>query len=601
MTQVGTAAYPQFLHRARPDNVDRSTGESTEIELLPPPSYDLAIESPTTPGFMFPTFIPNSLDVASSADGPASPPPNDRARWYHPEEDHFYSPPVPTAHQAPGSPQPWADTGSPSPNTPSIYTHRRTVDPNPPLHTRPTFPIPESPGFPISTPSVQPVPRQQMPGRNKHLGIDPTTLPTALCISQSLMTAVNTGKDQAEIGRLIQEVIQLGEDENQARKMVEAGAIPHLITQFQKNLSTGERINDIVMAIGLLSHDLLSANSIIRSGTATLLAEFSKAAQLDPVRACLAWCLGRMIQSDDIAAKFIEDGLPDLLLNWLCISDSKDTQRYSAWVLGTLARTDILAEKLVQKGVIPVLTSHLMKTAVPDADSEDLCVALFGVARLARTIKCSKALAAAGSVEPMVRSLQQSLDPDVLNWSARAIGCHMRPNSSDMAQLLLWEGAAEGLARLPRSIPPEETEALGSFAFAVARFSCAEWGSGTRKALVRAGVVDALLSALRAASAIHTTNPQVHAELAVAVSFLGDIGGSAIRKEIRDAGGVDILKKVARQGPPDVQKACEMAITVITGNVFTRSSASAKTAFIHDWSGGCPEYPIIHPDFEGWR
>ncbi|KAF8597690.1 ARM repeat-containing protein [Ceratobasidium sp. AG-I] len=393
----------------------------------------------------------------------------------------------------------------------------------------------------------------------------------ALSVSQSLMIEVNKGTNQAEIRRLVCEVIDLAEDESQANKLVEVGVVPNLIQRFKELSPNGEGINHVILALGLLSHDLLSANCIVRTGTSHTLMEISKAARDDPVRACSAWCLGRMIQSDDIAARFIQDGLPELLINWMSVSQDKVTLRSCVWTIGMLARTDLLAGKLVDTGAIPALAAHLQQTAVANAEPEDLCVALFGVGRLARTIKFSKALAAAGSVEPTVRTLGTALNPDVLNWSARAIGCHMRPNSADMAKILLWDGAADGLARLPRVIPVHETDALGSFAFAIARFSCAEWGSGTRKALVQAGVVDALLSALRAASVVPTTNPRVHSELAFAVSFLGDVGGAAIRKEIQDAGGVDILRKVARQGPPDVRKACETAITTITGNIFTRS------------------------------
>ncbi|CAE6445405.1 unnamed protein product [Rhizoctonia solani] len=202
---------------------------------------------------------------------------------------------------------------------------------------------------------------------------------------------------------------------------------------------------------------------------------------------------------------------------------------------------------------IPVLASHLNRIIAPqtDFDPEDLAVALFAVGRFARTIKLSKALAAEGSVEPMVQALKTTLNPKVLNWSARAIGCHMRPNSSDMAKILLRAGAAEGLARLPSVVPAEETDALGSFAFAIARFSCAQWSPGTRKQLVEAGVVDALLRTLRAASSVPAIDPEVHADLALAISFLGDVGGSSIRKEIQDSGGVDILRQLAMQEPPE--------------------------------------------------
>ncbi|KAL5634064.1 hypothetical protein ACGC1H_006035 [Rhizoctonia solani] len=424
----------------------------------------------------------------------------------------------------------------------------------------------------------------------------------ALATSRSLMKAVNNKADPDEVRRLVLEVVRMAQDEHMAKRLVDTGVIPHLITEL-KNSSPGELgVNNIVFALGLLSRDLLSAASILRPGTAERLIEISKGTESGPARACLAWCLGRMVQSDEIAMRLIEDGLPELLISWLIVSDDTNTHRYCAWTLGTLARNDTLVDTLVELDAIPALASHLNRIATQsDSHPEDLCAALFAVARFARTIKLSKALAAAGSVEPMVQILTQTLDPGVLNWAARAIGCHMRPNSSDMARILLRAGAAKGLARLPDVVPTEETDALGSFAFAIARFSCAEWSAGTRKELVEAGVVDGLLRALRAAASVPATNPQVHAELAFAISFLGDVGGSSIRKEIQESGGVDILRQLARQEPPDVRKACETAITSTTGNVFTRLTASTKAGLTHDWRGGCPDYLIPHPNFDAWN
>jgi hypothetical protein len=169
----------------------------------------------------------------------------------------------------------------------------------------------------------------------------------------------------------------------------------------------------------------------------------------------------------------------------------------------------------------------------------------------------------------------------------------MRPNSSDMAKALLDAGTAKALARLPRVLPSEVIEPLASFAFAIQRLSCAEWGGGTRKALVDAGVVDSLLAALRTSA--DEPYPGVHIELALAVSFLGDVGGTSIRKEIVKAGGIDILKRVSVAGEPEVTKACNLAITSITGNLWSRNAASAKTAMAHNWNGGCPEYQPACP------
>jgi hypothetical protein len=146
----------------------------------------------------------------------------------------------------------------------------------------------------------------------------------------------------------------------------------------------------------------------------------------------------------------------------------------------------------------------------------------------------------------------------------------MRPNSGDMAKALLEVGVARGLARVPSVLPTEEVEPLGSFAFAITRFSAAEWGAGVRKTLLEAGAVDALLAALRTAST--EPYPEVHIELALAVSALGDVGGGALRKEITNAGGIEILKRVAAEGNPAVAKACNIAVTAITGNLWSRNA-----------------------------
>ncbi|KAJ6510424.1 hypothetical protein C8R45DRAFT_1050255 [Mycena sanguinolenta] len=262
----------------------------------------------------------------------------------------------------------------------------------------------------------------------------------------------------------------------------------------------------------------------------------------------------------------------------------------SAWCLGILIRSDSIADALADMGLANTLCEHLRRcfesvNAVP----EDYSATVYAVARLSRSIKISKALAKGGCVGMLSHFLITAEDPRVLLWTARAIGCLMRPNSSDMAKVLLDAGVARGLARLPSMLPTEEVEPLGSFAFAIQRFSCAEWGSGTRKALVDAGVVDALLAAFRTAA--DEPYPQVHIDLAYAIALLSDVGGAPIRKQIVNAGGIDILKQIAGStGRPDVAKACNLAATSINGNLWSRNTASAKAAMAHEWSGGCPDY-----------
>ena len=249
------------------------------------------------------------------------------------------------------------------------------------------------------------------------------------------------------------------------------------------------------------------------------------------------------------------------------------SSRLSAWCLGLLVYTDDLAETLSAHDIVNKSVEHLRQmTADANAAPEDKCAALYLVARVSRTMSLSKALAKAGCVSLVVHHLSTSAHPQVLQWSARAVGCLQRPNGSEIAKALLDAGCARALARLPQVLPSEEVEPLASFAFAIQRLSCAEWGGGTRKALVEAGVVDSLLSALRTSADI--PNPQVHIELALATSFLGDVGGSAIRKEIVRAGGIDILKRVSAAGKPEVTKICNMAVTSITGNLWTRNAGA---------------------------
>jgi hypothetical protein len=316
-----------------------------------------------------------------------------------------------------------------------------------------------------------------------------------------------------------------------------------------------------------------------------------------------------------MATSVVKQGLAGILIR-KCLQAHLIPSRLSSWCLGTLAYTDDLSETLAAYGAVKASVEHLRYiTANSSSAPEDKCAAIYLVARLARTTSLSTLLVRAGCVHLIVHHLSTSTDPGVLFWSARAVGCLQRPNAFDIAKALLDAGCAKALARLPRVLPSDVIEPLGSFAFAIQRLSCAEWGGGTRKALVEAGVVDSLLSALRTSADV--PYPQVHIDLALAISFLGDVGGASTRKEIVSAGGIEILKQVGTSGKPEVAKACSLAVTSVTGNLWTRNAgrhslrilvenyahgdryflASAKTAMFHKWSGGCPEYQPECPSF----
>ncbi|KAJ7092531.1 armadillo-type protein [Mycena crocata] len=356
-------------------------------------------------------------------------------------------------------------------------------------------------------------------------------------------------------------------------------------------------------------HDPITANTIFRTSTASTLIQIFDAAQSEELATLAVWCLTRICRSAEVASGLLKENLAKLLVTKGLLNGPPRTARMSAWCIGALIRSDAIADSLADMGLVATLCEHLRRcTASTDASPEDYSAALYPVARISRSIKISKALAKGGCVEMLANLLMTAEHPQVLMWSARTVGCLMRPNSSDMAKMLLDAGIARGLARLPSMLPTEEVEPLGAFAFAIQRFSCAEWGGGVRKSLVEAGVVDALLAAMRTAS--DEPYPQVHIELAYAISLLGDVGGTSIRKEIVNAGGIEILKRVgASAARTDVTKACNLAATSVTGNVWSRNAgssalihwtsesrikiltlASAKAALAHEWSGGCPDH-----------
>ncbi|KAF8326530.1 uncharacterized protein EI90DRAFT_1900224 [Cantharellus anzutake] len=342
-------------------------------------------------------------------------------------------------------------------------------------------------------------------------------------------------------------------------------------------------------------YDTVSANMMTRVGVTKAIMELLTTTLSDDMDGAI-WCLSRICRSKEIVDMLFQPAIIDLVSQKGLLGSMRRTSRLSACFLGGLILTDEQADELSDRGLVEISVINLIrKASLPNALPEDICAATFLVARLARSIKISKALAKAGCVGPLVHALLSSVEPDVLHWSARAVGCLMRPNSLEMANVLLGAGCAAGLARLPRVLPEDQVEPLASFAFAIQRFVCAEWGGGTRKALVDAGVIDSLLSALRTAANVPA--PHVHVELAHAVVFLCDIGGGDVRKEIVRAGGVNILKHVAETASPEVAEVCNAAVTSLTGNIFSRNLTVTKTALRHDWSGGCPVYLLPRTTF----
>lgn len=220
------------------------------------------------------------------------------------------------------------------------------------------------------------------------------------------------------------------------------------------------------------SYDPLSATTIYRTGIVPTLVALFTSTISEHISALAIWSLNRICRTPEIAKGLVKRNLVRLLLH-SGLTSTSIVARTSAWCLGALVQNDSLAETLADMDAIPPIITYLSrKSALADATSDDISSGLFVIARMARSIKLSKALAKAGCIPLLANQLGKSVNPQILQWSARAVGCLMRPNSSDMSKLLLEAGIANGLARLPRVLPTEEVKPLASFAFAVQRFRC---------------------------------------------------------------------------------------------------------------------------------
>ncbi|KAJ6578577.1 armadillo-type protein [Mycena capillaripes] len=331
-------------------------------------------------------------------------------------------------------------------------------------------------------------------------------------------------------------------------------------------LKSGVRPENVLVTLGMLSHDPVVANTMHCMGASATLIEIFDSAQSENVITLALWCLARICRTVEIANGLLKQNLPNLLV----AKGLKGTQRIACgagWCLGALIRSDSIADTLTEMGFVAALCENMRHCSESSSTSpENYSAAIYAVTRISRSTQAAKVLVQSGYANVLARCLMTTDNPMVLLYGARAVGCLMGPDSSDMAKMLLDAGAAEGLARLPRLLSTDEVEPLASFAFAIQRFSFAEWGGMARKVLGEAGIVDSLLDAQSIAA--DEPCPEVHIELAYAIALLSDVGGGSIRKQIVNAGGIEILKRIGSSAArPDVAKACK-----VDSNICVRSS-----------------------------
>ncbi|KAF9258986.1 ARM repeat-containing protein [Marasmius fiardii PR-910] len=423
------------------------------------------------------------------------------------------------------------------------------------------------------------------------------------------LQAVVQARDEERIGAYLLKIYRCatsgGDTEHVITKFIEAGTVSIIVSLLMARVGEeeryeGEDLLPVLASLGALAQNPVGSTVIFRmNACATLMGLFRSPSE--NVASLATWCLTRACaRNKHVATTLSKQGLPRLLLKHGLGSRYKHQHhtgivaRYAAWCLGNLVQ-HTENEAFAKPDVITGIIDYLRRTSSPSfvqgsvgsdiPAAEDTCSALFLLSRISRSAKISKQLAKGGCIPYVAHHLNTSHHPDILRWSARAVGCLLRPNSSEIARELLKAGVANGLTRLPRVIAPNDIEPLGPFAFAIQRFCYAEWGGGTRKVLVDAGVVDSLLSALRiavdsaeASVSSAPTSACVQIELAMAISCLGDFGGKKVRKEILNAGGLLVLKRLASIAGPgtEVEKVCNMAVKSVSGNVVTRNAGMCQ-------------------------
>ncbi|KAJ7248719.1 armadillo-type protein [Mycena rebaudengoi] len=403
-------------------------------------------------------------------------------------------------------------------------------------------------------------------GLSEYSGSTPATSSAESVWSEStattsaVLTEVNEGGKRETIDPVISKIQNVS---LRLPKEVTTGTISTLIVL----LKSGVRLENVLVALGMLSHDPVGANMMYRMGASATLIGIFDSEQSENVTVLALWCLARICRNVEIAKGLLKQNLAKLLVT----KGLKGTQRtacVAGWCLGALICSDSIADTLTEMDFVPALCENMRHCSESSSTSpENYSAAIYAVARISRSIKAAKVLAQSGCANILARCLMTTDSPMVLLFSARAVGCLMGPDSRDMAKILLDAGVAKGLARLPRVLSPDEVEPLGSFAFAIQRFSFAEWGGETRKALVESGIVHSLLDAQSTAA------------------------DEPCPEEIVNAGGIEILKRIGSStARPDVAKACNVAVKSVTGNVWSRNAASAKAALVHEWSGGCPDH-----------
>ncbi|KAJ7183441.1 kinase-like domain-containing protein, partial [Mycena filopes] len=146
--------------------------------------------------------------------------------------------------------------------------------------------------------------------------ISTTTVPNATLIVGALLAEIKEGRQRDVIDPLISNIQKLGRRSHKdAQKLVTAGAIPALILLLKTRAVYGIGLEIVLIALGVLTHDPITANTIYRTNTTATLMGIADAAQTDNITALALWCLARISRNPEIAAGLLKQNLGRLLVS----------------------------------------------------------------------------------------------------------------------------------------------------------------------------------------------------------------------------------------------------------------------------------------------
>lgn len=206
---------------------------------------------------------------------------------------------------------------------------------------------------------------------------------------QGLQTEVRETRKADEINSYLTRIQHTAlQSDRDAQRLVTAGVVPILIQLLKIRGAAGDGLEGVMVALGLVAHDPISANTIYRTNTATTLIEIFRSSLNDDVATLAIWCLNRICRSADIAIGLLRLGIAKLLTTKLFQSSGTLLSRTAAWCFGGLILNDGIADELEMAGASGSLVSHLGQvTALSTSTPDDICAALYPIARLSRSIK----------------------------------------------------------------------------------------------------------------------------------------------------------------------------------------------------------------------